>query len=155
MTHIIKENLKCGQIPIKVDPYFMTQPQHIWSITQLQPLCRSLHAYTENPVGETEQHKQDATKLEHGLKSIMDDAALHEPTIPWKVCAQYLVAHGYAVVEAPVLVGLGDRPTEPVESDFDDEEAFETAKTIYRANRKSFNPVRIRVPTSIYSSNES
>ena len=125
--------------------FYDSTPTHLvdHAVATLMSFSPRIH---REPVGETEQHKQDATNLEHGLKSIMDDAALHEPTIPWKVCAQYLVAHGYAVVEAPVLVGLGDRPTEPVESDFDDEEAFETAKTIYRANRKSFNPVRIRVP---------
>ena len=125
--------------------FYDSTPTHLvdHAVATLMSFSPRIH---REPVGETEQHKQDATNLEHGLKSIMDDAALHEPTIPWKVCAQYLVAHGYAVVEAPVLVGLGERPTEPVESEFDDEEAFETAKTIYRANRKSFNPVRIRVP---------
>ena len=125
--------------------FYDSTPTHLvdHAVATLMSFSPRIH---REPVGETEQHKQDATNLEHGLKSIMDDAALHEPTIPWKVCAQYLVAHGYAVVEAPVLVGLGQRPTEPVESEFDDEEAFETAKTIYRANRKSFNPVRIRVP---------
>ena len=98
------------------------------------------------PVGDTEQHKQDATNLEHGLKAVMDDAALYEPTLPWKMVAQYLIAHGYAVVEAPVLTGLADRPSAPVEGDYEDEDEFSAAKTIYRANRKSFNPMRIRVP---------
>ena len=125
--------------------FYDSTPTHLvdHAVATLMSFSPRIH---RDPVGDTEQHKQDATNLEHGLKAVMDNAALHEPTIPWKVCAQYLVAHGYAVVEAPVLVGLGDRPTEPVESDFDDDEAFDTAKTIYRANRKSFNPVRIRVP---------
>jgi len=97
--------------------FYDSTPTHLvdHAVATLMSFSPRIH---REPVGETEQHKQDATNLEHGLKSIMDDAALHEPTIPWKVCAQYLVAHGYAVVEAPVLVGLGQRPTEPVESEF-------------------------------------
>ena len=98
------------------------------------------------PMGDTEQHKQDATNLENALKAIMDDSAKRETTPTWKIMAHYLILHGYSVLEGPILVGLHDRPDEPVQSDFDTEEEYEGARSIYRANRKTFNPVRIRVP---------
>jgi len=98
------------------------------------------------PMGDTEQHKQDATNLENALKAIMDDSAKRETAPTWKLMAHYLILHGYSVLEGPILVGLNDRPDEPVQSDFDTEEEYEGARAIYRANRRTFNPVRIRVP---------
>ena len=98
------------------------------------------------PMGDTEQHKQDATNLENALKAIMDDSAKRETAPTWKLMAHYLILHGYSVLEGPILVGLHDRPDEPVQSDFDTEEEYEGARAIYRANRRTFNPVRIRVP---------
>ena len=125
--------------------FYDSTPTHLvdHAVSTLMSFSPRIH---REPVGDTEQHKQDATNLEHGLKSVMDDAALQEPTIPWKVVAQYLVAHGYGIVEAPVLVGLSDRPSKPERPDYEDDEAYEAAEAIYRANRKGFNPVRIRVP---------
>ena len=125
--------------------FYDSTPTHLvdHAVATLMSFSPRIH---REPIGDTEQHKQDATLLEHGLKAVMDDAALQEPTLPWKVVAQYLVAHGYAVIEAPILVGLGDRPETPVEEDYDDEESYNAAKAVYTANRKSFNPIRIRVP---------
>ena len=125
--------------------FYDSTPTHLvdHAVSTLMSFSPRIH---REPIGDTEQHKQDATLLEHGLKAVMDDAALQEPTLPWKVVAQYLVAHGYAVIEAPILVGLGDRPETPLEENYDDEDSYNAAKSIYTANRKSFNPVRIRVP---------
>ncbi len=125
--------------------FYDSTPTHLVNHAVATMMSFSPRIHRE-PVGDTDQHKQDATDLEHGLKAVMDNAALQEPTLPWKMVAQYLIAHGYAVVEAPVLTGLADRPSAPVEGDYEDEEEFNAAQTIYRANRKSFNPVRIRVP---------
>ena len=125
--------------------FYDSTPTHLvdHAVATLMSFSPRIH---REPVGDTEQHKQDATNLEHGLKAVLDDAALQEPTIPWKVVAQYLVAHGYAIVEAPVLTGLMERPEKPVETDYDNEEDYNAAQAIYTANRRSFNPVRIRVP---------
>ena len=129
--------------------FYDSTPTHLvdHAVSTLMSFSPRIH---REPVGDTEQHKQDATNLEHGLKAVMDDASLQEPTIPWKMVAQYLVAHGYAAVEAPVLVGLDSRPDRPNRADYDTgsegEEEYNAATTIYRANRRSFNPVRIRVP---------
>ena len=125
--------------------FYDSTPTHLvnHAVDTLMSFSPRIH---REPVGDTEEHKQDATNLEHGLKAVMEDAALHETTLPWKVAAQYLVAHGYAVVEAPILVGLGERPEEPNMDDYETQEEYDGAMSIYRANRRSFNPVRIRVP---------
>ena len=98
------------------------------------------------PIGDTEEDKINSTNLEHGLKAVMDNAALHEPNLPWKMLSQYMVAHGYGVIEAPILTGLSERPKSPDRSKFATDEEYEQELTIYRANRRDFNPIRIRVP---------
>ena len=125
--------------------FYDSTPTHLvnHAVDTLMSFSPRIH---REPVGDTEEHKQDATNLEHGLKAVMEDAALHETTLPWKVAAQYLVAHGYAIVEAPILVGLGERPEEPNMDDYETQEDYDSDLSIYRAHRKSFNPVRIRVP---------
>jgi len=50
------------------------------------------------------------------------------------------------VIEAPVLVGLSGRPSAPDRTKFATDEEYEQELSIYRANRKDFNPIRIRVP---------
>jgi len=125
--------------------FYDSTPTHLvdHAVSTLMSFSPRIH---REPVGDTEDHKRDATALEHGLKAVLDDAAMQEPGIPWKLVAQYLVAHGYAVVEGPVLAGIADRPHEPDESKFQSREDYEAARTSYRANRKCWNPVRIRVP---------
>ena len=98
------------------------------------------------PIGDTEEDKINSTNLENGLKAVMDNAALHEPNLPWKMLSQYMVAHGYGVIEAPILTGLSERPKSPDRSKFATDEEYEQELAIYRANRRDFNPIRIRVP---------
>jgi hypothetical protein len=98
------------------------------------------------PIGDTEEDKINSTNLEHGLKAVMDNAALNEPNLPWKMLSQYMVAHGYGVIEAPILTGLSERPKSPDRSKFATDEEYEQELAIYRANRRDFNPIRIRVP---------
>ena len=76
----------------------------------------------------------------------MENAALHEPNLPWKMVAQYLVAHGYGVIEAPVLTGLSEKPSPPKRENFADDDQYEQENAIYRAQSREFNPIRIRVP---------
>jgi len=98
------------------------------------------------PIGDTEEDKINSTNLEHGLKAVMDNAALNEPNLPWKMLSQYMVAHGYGVIEAPILTGLSERPKSPDRSKFATDEEYEQELAIYNANRKDFNPIRIRIP---------
>jgi len=125
--------------------FYDSTPTHLvdHAVSTLMSFSPRIH---REPVGDSEQHKVDATNLENGLKAVMDDSIMQETSVPWKMMAQYLVAHGYAVIEGPVLTGLGERPHEPIRADFDEEEEYDAAMTVYRANRKSYNPIRIRVP---------
>ena len=125
--------------------FYDSTPTHLvdHAVSTLMSFSPRIH---REPVGETEQHKIDATNLENGLKAVMDNAIIQETSVPWKMMAQYLVAHGYSVIEGPILAGLGERPEEPSRDNYEVDEDYDAAMTIYRANRKSYNPIRIRVP---------
>ena len=125
--------------------FYDSTPTHLvdHAVATLMSFSPRIH---REPVGDTEQHKLDATALEHGLKAVMENAALHEPNLPWKMVAQYLVAHGYGVIEAPVLTGLSEKPSAPKRENFEDDDAYEQENAIYRAQSREFNPIRIRVP---------
>ena len=125
--------------------FYDSTPTHLvdHAVSTLMNFDPRIH---REPVGDTEQHKIDATDLENGLKAVLDNSGRQETVMPWKMMAQYLVAHGYAVIEGPLLSGLQNRPPEPVRDDYDDDDEYNAANTIYRAQRKSFNPIRIRVP---------
>jgi len=125
--------------------FYDSTPTHLvdHAVATLMSFSPRVH---REPVGDTEDDKINATNLEHGLKAVMDHAALHEPSLPWKMLSQYMVAHGYGVIEAPVLSGLSDRPTSPDRANFATDEEYEQESAIFKANRKNFNPVRIRIP---------
>ena len=125
--------------------FYDSTPTHLvdHAVSSLMSFSPRIH---REPVGDSEQHKLDATAVENALKAIMDDASMSETNVPWKTLGQYLVAHGYGIVEGPLLSGLNDRPGEPDREDYNDEDDYNSAMTIYRAQRKSFNPIRIRVP---------
>ena len=125
--------------------FYDSTPTHLvdHAVATLMSFSPRVH---RDPVGDSDSHKLDANAVEHGLKSVFESSAREETAIPWKQVAQFLVAHGYAVLEGPVVVGLSDRPTEPDRSNFRDDEDFEAARVTYQASRKSWNPFRIRVP---------
>ena len=125
--------------------FYDSTPTHLvdHAVATLMSFSPRVH---REPVGDTEDDKINATNLEHGLKAVMDHAALHEPSLPWKMLSQYMVAHGYGVIEAPILSGLSDRPTSPDRANFATDEEYEQESAIFKANRKNFNPVRIRIP---------
>ena len=125
--------------------FYDSTPTHLvdHAVSTLMSFSPRIH---REPVGDTEDDKINATNLEHGLKAVMDNAALHEPNLPWKMLSQYMVAHGYGVIEAPILSGLSDRPTSPDRANFATDEEYEQESAIFKANRKNFNPVRIRIP---------
>ena len=125
--------------------FYDSTPTHLvdHAVATLMSFSPRVH---REPVGDTEDDKINATNLEHGLKAVMDHAALHEPSLPWKLLSQYMVAHGYGVIEAPVLSGLSERPTSPDRANFATDEEYEQELAIFKANRKNYNPVRIRIP---------
>ena len=125
--------------------FYDSTPTHLvdHAVATLMSFSPRIH---REPIGDTEDDKNNPTNLEHGLKAVMDNAALYEPNLPFKMLAQYMVAHGYGVIEAPVLVGLSGRPSAPDRTKFATDEEYEQELSIYRANRKDFNPIRIRVP---------
>ena len=125
--------------------FYDSTPTHLvdHAVSTLMSFSPRIH---REPVGDTEDDKINATNLEHGLKAVMDNAALNEPNLPWKMLSQYMVAHGYGVIEAPVLSGLSERPTSPDRGNFATDEEYEQELAIFKANRKNFNPVRIRIP---------
>ena len=51
------------------------------------------------PVGQGEEHKAKADKVEPALRAIMRHVSLEEISLPWKQAAKHLMLYGYAVIE--------------------------------------------------------
>ena len=52
-----------------------------------------------NPASQTEGARQNADRVEEALKSILDEAALLEPSLTWKQQGKNLVHLGYSIHE--------------------------------------------------------
>ena len=97
-----------------------------------------------DPVGETDSHKDSAARVAGGLKAILNDSALEETMLTWKQIGHNFVHLGYAVVDGPTL-DFEDLPIKPkAKKDGESNEDFEIRETLYQANRRNWNPVRIR-----------
>ncbi len=97
-----------------------------------------------DPVGETDAHKDAAARVAGGLKSVLNDSALEETMLTWKQIGHNFVHLGYAIVDGPTL-DFEDAPTKPkTRKDGESAEDFEIRETLYQANRRSWNPIRIQ-----------
>ena len=96
------------------------------------------------PAGEGDEHKKKADAVEPALTAVMLDAALKEPSIPWRQAYSHMLAYGYSVMgtEWEEVGGL----VAPKRLDGEEEKAYEARMEQYEAGRVGWNPVRIKAP---------
>lgn len=99
------------------------------------------------PVGEGDVHKTNADLVEKGLTALLNEVALWEPSLTWKVLGKHLVHYGYAVSE----VGLDSktltrRSAEPKQEAGETDTEFQTRERKYRQFLRTGIPFRIRAP---------
>jgi hypothetical protein len=95
------------------------------------------------PVGDSVAHKEAADRLEVGLSAVLEDCAIHDTSLTWKQAGRHLIHYGYTNIEGPTLSYEG----QPVLKDLEDGESdddYSERKTIYGAQTRDWNPVRIR-----------
>ena len=98
------------------------------------------------PVGEGDVHRQDADRLEVGLKAVLENAQHAETVLPYKLLAKHLTLYGYGVLYGPTLSDpyrmMRDEPTK---EDYPDEE-FRVRRRVWEHQRRNWNPIRIQAP---------
>jgi hypothetical protein len=96
--------------------------------------------FKRTPVKDTEEHKESADRLEKGMKAVLDDASLQETSLPWKLNGTHMLKYGYGVMKQDLA--LTEKPKQPKQSDFTDDEEFEAAAEDYKATRFNWNPIK-------------
>jgi hypothetical protein len=97
-----------------------------------------------DPVGESDNHKASADRLEKALLAILEDASLQETVIPFKQVGRHMLQYGYAPVEGPVL-DLRQSATKPKRIDGEADSDYEERLREYRGNKgRNWNPIRVR-----------
>lgn len=97
------------------------------------------------PAGKGEEHRDKADAIEDWLQAVFDEAALREPLVTSKQLAKHLCLYGYAVSFGPIL-DLTNKPEEPEQRARESEEDFARRQKVYRAERKSWFPLRWMAP---------
>ncbi len=96
------------------------------------------------PLGQSERAKERADKVEPWIQNILAAAALLEPQPTFKQGSKNLLLYGYSVFEQGLT--FEERPEEPEESDFDDDEDFDRAMAVFKHENKEWMPFRLRAP---------
>ena len=101
-----------------------------------------------DPIGDGEENKRRADRIEVALQAVVNDAALKEIVLPWKAAGKHLLHYGYAVIEGPLLDNddLDAMPEEPERDKGEEEGEFNNRKALYRASQRNWNPIRIKAP---------
>ena len=99
-----------------------------------------------HPVRPNEESRSNADRVEEGLKAILDESALLEPTLTWKQEGKNLVHLGYAIhelgLDSSVLQRRADEPSRNGES----EEDYRTNLRLHEHYRRTAMPFRTRAP---------
>ena len=99
------------------------------------------------PVGEDEAHQVNADLTEKALTAILEEAALLEPVLTWKLLNKHLVLYGYAIHELGLDSHvLSRRSEEPEKEAGESDEDFEARQRLYQHYRRTAMPFRTRVP---------
>ena len=100
-----------------------------------------------NPASQSENARQNADRVESGLKAILDEAALLEPSLTWKQQGKNLVHLGYSIhelgLDSTVLQRRAEEPTR--EADTPDDE-WRAAQRLHDHYRRTAMPFRTRSP---------
>ena len=116
-----------------VDHAVDTQIGHIPSVTRV-------------PVGEGDVHRQDADRLEVGLKAVLENAQHAETVLPYKLLAKHLTLYGYGVLYGPTLSDPYQMMREEPKQDSYPDEEFRIRRRVWEHQRRNWNPIRIQAP---------
>ena len=100
-----------------------------------------------NPASQTEGARQNADRVEEALKSILDEAALLEPSLTWKQQGKNLVHLGYSIhelgLDSTVMQRRADEPTRAPGTPADE---WPAAQRLHDHYRRTAMPFRTRSP---------
>ena len=95
------------------------------------------------PVGEGEEHKERADRLEKGLAEVIAHAILSQQRFPTKVNGKQLVRHNYTQIHVSLNPDMLERPAR---KDGESQEDFDEREESWSAGRTIWNPIDIEVP---------
>jgi len=99
------------------------------------------------PVGQGEEHRKKADKVEPALRAIMRHVALEEISLPWKQAAKHLMLYGYAVIEDGLdSVVMNKRRNKPTKKRGEASEDYDTRVRLWENLKRSMVPFRTRTP---------
>jgi len=98
-----------------------------------------------DPLDDSTKSLQDADAIEESLNAILQDSAAYESVHPWKIADKTIIHLDQVIIEGPLL-DLSGKPVAPDKSDYSDPSDFKQAEKIYRAEKRNWNPIRIKVP---------
>jgi len=99
------------------------------------------------PVGQGEEHKKKADKVEPALRAIMRHVSLEEISLPWKQAAKHLMLYGYAVIEDGLDgVVMNKRRNKPTKKRGEATEDYDTRVRLWENLKRSMVPFRTRTP---------
>lgn len=99
------------------------------------------------PVGDGDQHRQDADRIEVALKAILENAQKHETVLPYKLLAKHLTLYGYGVLYGPTLADpYRMMRDEPKMESGEPEATYRMKKRAWDLRRRNWNPIRVQCP---------
>ena len=99
-----------------------------------------------NPARQSEESRNNADRVEEGLKAILDEAALLEPALTWKQQGKNLVHLGYSIHELGLDSNVLQRRSEEPPRGYDSEEDYRANMRLYEHYRRTAMPFRTRSP---------
>ena len=100
-----------------------------------------------NPASQSENARQNADLVESGLKAILDESALLEPTLTWKQQGKNLVHLGYSIHELGLDSNvLQRRAAEPTREAGTPDDEWRAAQRLHTHYRRTAMPFRTRSP---------
>jgi len=99
-----------------------------------------------NPARQSEESRNNADRVEEGLKAILDEAALLEPALTWKQQGKNLVHLGYSIHELGLDSNVLQRRSEEPPRGDDSEEDYRANMRLFEHYRRTAMPFRTRSP---------
>ncbi len=99
-----------------------------------------------NPARQSEESRNNADRVEEGLKAILDEASLLEPALTWKQQGKNLVHLGYSIHELGLDSNVLQRRSEEPPRGDDSEEDYRANMRLYEHYRRTAMPFRTRSP---------
>ena len=99
-----------------------------------------------NPARQSEESRNNADRVEDGLKAILDEASLLEPALTWKQQGKNLVHLGYSIHELGLDSNVLQRRSEEPPRGDDSEEDYRANMRLYEHYRRTAMPFRTRSP---------